>query len=100
MPYYGDVIPIAEYAGTRYEPSNGSEVSAFHDEWCCKCATDEEWCPILSASYRGEATQWVFSAEGWPVCTEFRAMDAPERDDKTIDMFGATEPASSRDSTV
>lgn len=105
MPFYGDVIPIAEYAGKQYEPSNGTEGAAFHDRFCCKCARDKEmngtcWeegreatdadlCPILSASFHGEATQWIFNAEGWPTCTEFAPMDAPtvERDDKTIDMF-------------
>jgi hypothetical protein len=103
------MTPTAEYAGKRYEPANGTEGEAFHEEWCCKCArdkemngtchaegreaTDEDWCPILAASFRGEATQWIYSAEGCPICTEFVAVGDPvtERDDRTIDMFGGGE---------
>lgn len=103
MPYHGDVIPIAEYAGTRYQPSNGTEGAGFWEEWCCKCARDksmngekdmddcgpEDLCDHLAMSFQDEGTPaWVFGEDGWPKCTEFVAQGDPTaRDDKTIDMF-------------
>ena len=109
MPYHGDSIPIADYAGTRFEPSNGTCGEIFHAQWCENCARDkvmngeihqnvaqqEDYCVHLNESFHsGGTAAWVFDAKGWPKCTEFiKAGEAiPERDDLTIDMFG-TEPA-------
>jgi hypothetical protein len=105
--YYGDVIPIHEYAGKQYQPSNGTEGACFQEGWCCKCKRDNEmngtcfeegrdagdgdWCPTLGESFHGDGTpEWVFGPDGWPTCKRFLPLDAPdiERDELTIDMFG------------
>lgn len=102
MPIWGD----PSSAGQQYEPSNGTEGEAFIGTWCERCARDkdmngtchaegrdpgdDDWCPILVASFRGEAKEWVFDAEGMPTCTAFVPMGEPipaPRCDKTVDMF-------------
>jgi hypothetical protein len=103
--YYGDTIPIADYRGKQYQPSNGTEGSCFHEEWCCKCKHDkamngtvawdaagpDDYCPTLGESFQGEGTEaWIFGEDGWPKCTKFISVDDPDtaRDEHTIDMFG------------
>lgn len=94
-------------AGQQYQPSNGTEGAAFHSHWCCQCARDKamregapledcddnERCDILSASFRGEAKEWVYGADGQPRCTEFHEFGTPEpyRCPATTDMFGGTQ---------
>jgi hypothetical protein len=95
-----------ERAGQQYEPSNGSEGEAFWSWNCCKCERDkdmngtcheegrepgdDDWCPILAASFRGEAKEWVYGPNGQPTCTAFvpmgRSIPAP-RCEHTADMF-------------
>lgn len=107
MPYHGDSIPIAEYVGTRFVPSNGTGGAIFHAEWCERCARDkvmngeihpdnaqqEDYCVHLNQSFERDGTPaWIFDEQGWPKCTEFVAAGEPipDRDDKAIDMFEAT----------
>lgn len=80
------IWPDLEAAGQRYEPSNGTEGDCFHDKWCCNCARDKvmngtveqdgpgfnpetDYCQILNASFRSEAVEWIFDANGMPSCT-------------------------------
>lgn len=94
----------AQLAGKQWEPSNGTEGEIFWAEWCSRCARDkvmngtvwevdagdDDYCPILSASFRGEATQWVYGADGQPTCTQFIPIGQPlaYRCEHTPDMFG------------
>ena len=91
-------------AGQQWMPSNGTEGEIFHSEWCCQCARDQvmngsvweadagddDYCPILGASFRGEATQWVHGADGQPTCTQFIPVGEPLRNrcEFTPDLFG------------
>lgn len=58
----------AELPGEQYTPSNGTEGAQFLSDWCGTCARDKsmregepldecddnETCPIIAASFRGE----------------------------------------------
>lgn len=113
MPYYRDVIPLAEYVGKQYQPSNGTEGEMFFESWCTKCKRDkhmngtssgdalgnpdpDDFCRHLNESFHGDGTpEWVFGADGWPMCKQFLPMDAPDdvvRDELTIDMFAEAAP--------
>jgi hypothetical protein len=89
----------------QYIPSSGTEGACFFSAWCCRCARDKsmregepyeecddnEVCEIIAKSFTGEATEWIYDAEGWPVCTAFiPAGDPipPKRCEHTADMFG------------
>lgn len=98
-----------ECAGQRYEPSNGTEGSFFHSNWCENCARDkamngtippnvepqlEDLCQILGDSFMdGGVKEWIFGKDGKPMCTAFVPMgEEPqamrERCPKTGDLFG------------
>ena len=81
-----DYIPTpGPLPGVQYEPSNGTEGECFILGWCCKCArdldcngtvhaegreaSDDDWCPILAASFRGEAVEWREIPMGQPIPT-------------------------------
>lgn len=98
-----------------YRPSNGTEGASFIETWCGNCkrdrvcngtvlvddARDEDYCPILGASFANDIDspdfprEWQYGADGAPCCTAFEEMDAPEgpslavRDERTDDMFGS-----------
>ena len=71
--------------GEQYTPSNGTDGACFHGAWCERCArdaemngtkpqadcTDDDWCPILGASFRGEAVEWRELPSGECVCIAF-----------------------------
>ncbi|MDF3821679.1 hypothetical protein P3G55_17375 [Leptospira sp. 96542] len=95
-------------AGEPYRPSNGSEGELFMGAWCAACQRDKafregeqldgcddnEVCAIIGASFRGEAKEWVYGADGQPKCTAFVPAGQPipaPRCDKTPDMFGGPE---------
>jgi hypothetical protein len=88
-----EYVPMAgPLPGVQYEPSSGTEGMCFHEAWCCNCKhdkemngtcfqenrdpTDDDYCPILSASFRGEAVEWRDLGER-DVCLAFAPMDAP-----------------------
>lgn len=93
-----------EKAGQPYQPSNGTEGEIFWSEWCCRCSKDKsmregvdieecddnEICRILGASFQGKAKEWVYGADGQPMCTAFHEFGTPEpyRCPNTTDMFG------------
>lgn len=99
-----------EHAGQQYEPSNGTEGAVFQQEFCARCerdkdmngtchaegreAGDDDWCPILGASFRGEAKEWVYGADGHPTCTAFtpKGQNTLERCEHTTDMFDQEVP--------
>jgi hypothetical protein len=83
-----DYIPTpGPLEGERWEPSNGTEGACFHEAWCCNCerdkdmngtcqaegrdAGDDDWCPSLGASYRGEAVEWREMPTGEVKCIAF-----------------------------
>lgn len=92
-------------AGKQWEPSNGTEGYAFIESWCGQCQRDKsmregvdfdecddnECCPIIAASFRGEAKEWQYDKNGQPCCTAFvpagDTVPLP-KDNLTIDMFG------------
>jgi hypothetical protein len=90
--------------GQQWMPSNGTEGEIFWSEWCSHCerdkvmngtvweedAGDGDLCQILSASFAGEATEWVYGADGQPTCSAFVPCGEPVRDrcPHTPDMFG------------
>ena len=89
--------------GKPWQPRNGREGDRFQKSWCCQCerdklmngtATEEEYdadeslcCPILSASYRGEAKEWQYGKNGQPCCTAFVAKCSELPDKLTPDPF-------------
>lgn len=88
----------------QFKPSNSTEGYAFIGQWCENCARDcpsngsktfdecddSELCPILAASFRGEAKEWVEHDDGRCECTAFVQFGRPVPvvDDMTLDMFG------------
>lgn len=94
------------YPGEQWIPSNGTEGELFFDQWCRKCARDKsmrdgedydecddsEVCPIIAAAFRGEAVEWRELDIGEVKCMKYVPAGEqipPERDDKTLDIFGA-----------
>lgn len=91
--------------GTQWIPSNGCEGESFIAANCCQCArdkpcsegkdydlcSDSEVCPILAASFRGEAVEWRRLDDGTLTCTGFvdARYPAPPRCTRTADMFEA-----------
>lgn len=65
--------------GRQYIPSNGTEGAVFFYNHCERCARDSEIsgqpgnkeCPIIAASFRGQAIQWRELENGDTFCTEF-----------------------------
>ena len=90
--------------GTQWIPSNGTVGHAFIEGECSRCAKDvpsnsgkpyedcddSELCPILAASFRGEAVEWRRMPDGEVKCLAFVEVGSnePHRCDKTPDMFG------------
>jgi hypothetical protein len=88
----------------RWMPSNGTEGHMFISDWCANCARDlpsngskplddcddSELCPILAASFRGEAKEWIEHDDGRCECTAFVQFGKPIPfvDDMTLDLFG------------
>jgi hypothetical protein len=99
---------VGPLPGQQYEPSNGTEGSYFIESWCSNCARDKEmngtchaegrdpgdddWCEILSASFRGEAVEWRELDSGECTCLAFVEAGSeppPPRCAHTKDMFGS-----------
>lgn len=95
------------YPGEQYTPSNGDEGHAFISEWCGRCERDKEvngtclaegrdpgdddWCPIVGASFRGEAVEWRRLESGETKCMAFVPMGQPiptPRCEHTQELFG------------
>lgn len=83
--------------GESYQPSNGTEGTCFHEEFCFQCERDRDGnCQILADSFRRQddpkfPREWVYDEKGWPTCKAFVQLGdpiPPPRDDRTIDMFG------------
>lgn len=72
-------------AGKPYIPSNGTEGDMFMQAFCFQCKnekysytmnTDDPTCEILTGSMvEHKAQEWVYSAEGWPICTKWKFLD-------------------------
>ncbi|MEN9628610.1 MAG: hypothetical protein RJA10_1837 [Pseudomonadota bacterium] len=94
---------MALAAGAEWKPSNGTEGEIFWSEWCSRCerdrvmngsvweidAGDDDYCPILNASFRGEAAEWVIGTDGQPTCKGFVPIGQPlhYRCEHTPDLF-------------
>lgn len=92
-----------------YRPSTGTEGADFQEQWCCRCRRDqafqetfdspygpEEGCPIVADTFVYEIDdpkypkEWIYDADGRPICTAFEHIDAPEkkyRCSQTPDFF-------------
>lgn len=81
-----DYVPMkGPLPGVRYMPSSGIEGCGFLDDWCSRCERDKElngtkdsedcgdddWCPIVAASYRDEAVEWRELEDGSTTCLAF-----------------------------
>lgn len=101
-------------AGSKYRPSNGAEGEIFMSAWCCECARDlamsegmpleecddNQKCEILGRSFLklddpDYPTEWQYGPDGQPRCTAFVEKGQPippSRDERTMDLFAATQP--------
>lgn len=76
-------------AGQKFQPSNGTEGMAFTEAFCERCVRDwkyqqtgngDDGCQILMRTMLHRLAdpeypaEWVYSDEGWPVCTAFEPM--------------------------
>ena len=72
-------------AGKPFKPSNGTEGEIWMEKFCYQCI-HERWshhqnedggkCEILTNGLIGEQPkEWMFSENGWPVCTEWKFFD-------------------------
>lgn len=85
-------------AGKPFIPSNGTEGDMFMEEFCFQCIherwthrqkedRDEDKCGIMNRALLYDTKdpeypkEWVFTAEGWPVCTSWKKFDWGTRDD-------------------
>lgn len=99
----------AEIAGSKYQPSNGTEGEIFIDSWCGSCARsgapgrpDDAGEEIIGCSITGRTmafspeddeypVEWQYGADGQPRCTAWVAEGEPiptPRCQQTLDMFG------------
>jgi hypothetical protein len=100
-----EYIPMSgSLPGEQFMPSNSCDGEAFWAAQCNLCerdkvmngtvdqddAGDDDFCPILGASFCGEAVEWREMPDGECKCVAFVPMGEKvlERDDFTIDMFG------------
>jgi hypothetical protein len=104
-----DYVPMSgPMPGERHIPSNGTEGWAFIEDWCSRCERDKElsgtkhpedcgdddWCPIVAASYRDEAVEWRELEDGSTKCMAFAPLGhgvPPPRCENTADMFDGIE---------
>lgn len=91
------------YPGEQWIPSNGTEGEMFLYKWCLNCARDkamrgdkrydecddDELCPIIAASFLGEAVEWRELPDGEIKCMKYVPIGDPiaEPDTQTIDLF-------------
>lgn len=97
-------------AGSKYQPSNGTEGEIFISNWCGNCARDkamseglpleecddDQVCDILARSFHNindatYPTEWQYGADGQPRCHAFveAGQPIPIKDDHTPDMFAS-----------
>lgn len=90
-----------------YRPGSGTEGICFMEHWCGRCKHDKEWsegkpfdecgpgesCDLIANSYAYAKDdpeyhgQWVWNAEGEPVCLRFEPANRPYRCPHTIDWI-------------
>lgn len=90
--------------GEQWIPSNSTVGYSFLEDFCGNCARDksmregapiedcddDECCPIIAASFRGEAVEWR-TIDGEQKCIAFVPAGQPipaPRDELTGDLFG------------
>ena len=100
-----DYIPTpGPHEGDLYIPSNGTEGGEFLDAWCGNCARDKamsegaeldecddnQVCPIIAASFRGEAVEWRELSDRSVKCIAFVQVGYPipaAKCERTADLF-------------
>ncbi len=85
--------PYPSYAGTPFQPCNGTGMMVFTDVFCDRCLNmhpDPEKKPkceilmytmIRSPGDKEYPTEWIYDREGWPVCTAWQKWDWGNDDD-------------------
>lgn len=80
-------------AGKSFMPSNGTEGEMFEDAFCMNCIHEkylhtgdlrDKKCEVFDRvllNAPDPQPEWVFDAEGWPVCTEWKKWDWERGDD-------------------
>ena len=76
---------ITHTPGDKYQPSNGSEGSAFESMFCNKCTKEDElhqiFCDVHTAALilmpdePDYPKEWVYAEDGYPTCTAFEERD-------------------------
>lgn len=76
-----------ECAGESFQPSNGTEGMVFCDSFCDQCIhqnpnpESNKHCDILMMTMcydprdKEYPKEWVYSQEGWPICTSWQKWD-------------------------
>lgn len=75
---------MADSAGEKWRPSNGTEGAMFMERWCGNCAHDKAYrdgtgdaCPIANNALLfnedepGYPAEWQYDDDGQPKCTAF-----------------------------
>lgn len=106
-----DYVPMkGPLPGVQWKPSNGTVGQSFLCDWCGTCARDKsmregepldecddnEVCPIIAASFRGEAVEWRDLGEAGQVCLAYVEAGKPipePRCELTADLFDAAQAA-------
>lgn len=85
---------IQSEAGKQWMPSNGTEGEMFMSAFCERCI-HEKWmhtmnnadkkCDVLNRALLNapdKQPEWIYSEEGWPICTEWKFWDWGSSDDE------------------
>lgn len=94
MEHYPKVLyQFKDCAGQTWMPSNGTEGMYFEEAFCSKCIHEkfmhtqdhaDKQCEVLNQALLNAPLpikEWVYSDEGWPICTEWKKWDWDKDDD-------------------
>jgi hypothetical protein len=91
MNYPKVLYQLKQCAGQTFMPSNGTEGMIFVDAFCERCVHEkfshthnecDKKCDIFTRSMiEDEVPEWVYSEEGWPICTAWVPWDWNKNDD-------------------
>lgn len=76
-----------DHAGESFRPSNGTEGMIFEEHFCSQCIhqnpdpTKNKNCEVAMLAFcfderdKEYPREWIFNADGWPVCTKWQKWD-------------------------